>query len=823
MIARSKSLISFIVIDALILIVGIIGIYQVSQKSSLPFSVIKVDNSIVVVGIHDSTNHRAINDIIIGIQGYKVKDLEEIECILDGVLIGNNVKVILDSLGNLVEKSFITTQYYSTQYIIIASIASFIFFIIGIFVLIKRPEDSSAKYFHAGSLATSLIIATTWGNYNIEPIGIGYFIRIIFSAAYSFAPLFFIEFVFSLRHRKRKSYKYIRGLLYAVAIIYFTIQAVAFVNFVFEKSIESIHSYLNVFALFRIYLIISLVFGLVVFIYTYKTTFEEYERKKLRWIVFGFSTGVLSLIVLWLIPFLVTSKGLVQEEVILLLILFIPITFAISIVRYRLFNIDLIIERTIVYGTAILLILLTYAIVIVLITTFLNITNNTVPAIITAVLVALFFQPLNFKLQQFVNKKFFKIKYDFRAEIKRIFDELKQINDRKSLASIIVKRMDNLIPTKRIAFFLLKKPENRLELLAHTGFDLLEGRSVKFYERELKTELLLPVALQENIEQGADIEIADSKIFNRWEICIAIPVKSETGIIYGFLVLGKKKSNTRFTIEDIDLLTTVSSSAAATFERINLQENLIREHFETERLQELNELKSLFVSTVSHDLKTPIASIRMFAELLKTDKKIGDDKKEKYLQIIEGESDRLTRLINNVLDYAKIEKGIKEYNFDYVNINNVIRKVLEFLEYQIKIMKFDLIIDLTEERTIIYGDEDALISMIINLISNSLKYSEIKKEITIKTYVSSNSVEVSVADKGIGIKKNELDKILNPYFRSENSKKNKRVGSGLGLNIIKHIVNAHKGKINVESELGEGSIFTIVFPKGEHDEKDINY
>ena len=564
----------------------IIGIYHISEKSTLPYNVeqredglfisdsptessdVKIDDKLLKLFISDSLTESSdvkIDDKLLKVKYYPVKNVEEIECVLDGIFINEKVGLTLQRAGEVYQIELRVTPFYTFHYLLIASFVCFSFFIIGIFVLIKRPELKSARIFHAGSISTGIIIATTWGNYNIEPIGLGYLIRIVFSGAYSFAPLFFISFVLSLRQSKRKIKKYIKPALYIISSILFLLQSASFIYFADKETIISMQIYLKVFSIFRVYLLSYLVIGFSIFIYTYKTTVEDYERKKLRWILFGFSIGLFGLVVLWIIPYLFTSSGLVQEEVLLLMVLFIPITFAISIVRYRLLNIDLIIERSVVYTLVIVFILAIYAFVLLL-----NIDNNTVIVIITAVLVALFFQPLYLRIQSVVNKRFFKARYNFREALRAFLNEIKQINEIQSLASSIVGRTNQLIPTQKIGFFSLKIPEHRLHLIAHLGFDILNNRSVKFDEENLNTDLSLPLVQQNKIEVGAEVEITDATVFDRWGINIAFPIKSESGVLHGFLVLGEKKSLTKFTIEDLDLLSTIASRAAAIIERIKL-------------------------------------------------------------------------------------------------------------------------------------------------------------------------------------------------------------------------------------------------------------
>ena len=179
-------------------------------------------------------------------------------------------------------------------------------------------------------------------------------------------------------------------------------------------------------------------------------------------------------------------------------------------------------------------------------------------------------------------------------------------------------------------------------------------------------------------------------------------------------------------------------------DRIKLQEEVVREHLETERLEELSKLKSYFVSSVSHDLKTPLTSIKMFSEILKSSKNISSEKAHDYLNIIEGESNRLTRLIDNVLDYSSIEKGIKKYNFKMVEVHQVIRDVLKLMEYQFKIQKFTIETFFHLDDLLIWADRDAIIEAIINLIANSIKFSGENKSIIITTKKENNIVTISI-------------------------------------------------------------------------------
>lgn len=532
----------------------------------------------------------------------------------------------------------------------------------------------------------------------------------------------------------------------------------------------------------------------------------------MSWIILGLIIGPLSYIFLWAIPYSITTHGLVPEELVIILMIAVPLTFSIAIIKYHLMDIDIIVNRSIVYAIVIIFLLIIYVSIVALITSTVHVFDSRITSIISVVIILLLSYPVRINVQKFVDKKFFRVQYDFRTALNSFIEEIKLSNDVNSLADKIVERTIELIPVEKIGFFSLQKPGNRIRLLAHRNFDIMVGRSVRFDEEKLKTNLPFPVAVSNKVEPGVKIEMADERVFNRWGVDLAFTLKSTSDKVFCLLVLGEKKSGQRFTAEDIDLLNTVTSTAAATIERFKLQEEVIRERLEAERLEELNQLKSFFVSSVSHDLKTSLTSIKMFAELLKTSKNISQEKTNEYLDIVGGESDRLTRLIDNVLNYSKIEKGIKEYRFEKVNLMEVVQKVLKSMEYYFKINNFEINSSFGEELIHISADADGVMEALINLLSNALKYSVDNKFIDVTVNQSGGYAIIEVKDKGQGILPKDIENIFEPFFCSKDLTSNHAGGAGLGLTIVKHIMDAHDGKIEVESVLKKGSTFSLHFP-----------
>ena len=232
----------------------------------------------------------------------------------------------------------------------------------------------------------------------------------------------------------------------------------------------------------------------------------------------------------------------------------------------------------------------------------------------------------------------------------------------------------------------------------------------------------------------------------------------------------------------------------------------------TDREARLAQAKSNFVSNVSHELKTPLSLLTLFSEILELGRVKTEDKKIEYYRIIRHESLRLNKMIDNILDFSKIEAGRKKYEFADGDLAEVIENVLTSYRYQIINSKFDVQTDLQPDLPLVLMDRDAMAQAISNLLDNAIKYSGNVKQVSITTKTLGADVSIEIADSGIGIPRAEQAKIFEKFYRVGNGLVHDVKGSGLGLALVKHIIEAHNGTISVESDVGKGSRFTILLP-----------
>lgn len=225
--------------------------------------------------------------------------------------------------------------------------------------------------------------------------------------------------------------------------------------------------------------------------------------------------------------------------------------------------------------------------------------------------------------------------------------------------------------------------------------------------------------------------------------------------------------------------------------------------------------KTDFVSNVSHELKTPLTSIRMFSELLAEGRVSEPAKQRSYLAIITAETARLTRLINNVLDFARMERGEKKYNFQKCDVVSVARETAETYRPHLEANGFRFECALPEAPVFVKGDRDALAQVLVNLLSNAEKYSNCRKEIDLRVTQAATPlpyVEINVLDRGLGVPEGSEERIFEQFYRAHDSLSSGIQGSGLGLTLARQIARAHGGEVVYESREGGGSCFSLRLP-----------
>ena len=311
---------------------------------------------------------------------------------------------------------------------------------------------------------------------------------------------------------------------------------------------------------------------------------------------------------------------------------------------------------------------------------------------------------------------------------------------------------------------------------------------------------------------------------------VCAPITQKNGAI-GALIMGCESAYTHITEGDKDLVYILATQIGQATENAKLFEETWLSHQELElkiqqRTKELSDAleeistiskrKSDFISAVSHELRTPLTSIKGYASILAAGK-LGElplAAKER-VEKINKHSDSLSQLINNLLDISRIESGRVEMKFEPLSLKLMVESLSDMLAPALKEKNIELITDIPADIPAVRADKSQLERVFINLAGNALKFVPLESgRITIKAkQLEHEMILISVSDNGIGISEKDLNKLGEEFFRVDNEVNAKVKGTGLGLSLVKHIIEAHKGKLSISSSLGKGSSFSFTLPK----------
>ncbi|MBP5588973.1 MAG: HAMP domain-containing histidine kinase [Bacteroidales bacterium] len=232
--------------------------------------------------------------------------------------------------------------------------------------------------------------------------------------------------------------------------------------------------------------------------------------------------------------------------------------------------------------------------------------------------------------------------------------------------------------------------------------------------------------------------------------------------------------------------------------------------------KKMSEMKSDFINNMTHEFKTPIATISLAADTITNPKVINDELRiRQFISLIKKENSRMNKKVETILTMASLDKQEIDFKFDNVSLHNIIEKAVDSISILVNQRGGTITLHLDAENPFIYGDPEHLYNLVNNLLDNAIKYSQDEPEITVQTLNDKQNIILKVSDKGIGMSKNVQNKIFERFYRQTSGNVHNVKGFGLGLNYVRSIVDAHKGTISVESELGKGSCFTVSLPQNE--------
>jgi len=239
------------------------------------------------------------------------------------------------------------------------------------------------------------------------------------------------------------------------------------------------------------------------------------------------------------------------------------------------------------------------------------------------------------------------------------------------------------------------------------------------------------------------------------------------------------------------------------------------------RQMRLTQLKNDLIATISHELKTPLASMRVLVDTLVEGRVTSDEQAKEYFRLISKENERLTHLVDNFLTFSRMERNKRAFEFSRTNVAEAVRAAVDLVRDRCSGPASRLEMSVAENIPPVTADRDAIVTVLVNLLDNALKYTGEKKEITVRAHADRDWVSLEVSDNGAGISRRERKRIFDRFYQVDQSLSRATGGCGLGLSIVRFIVDAHNGVIEVDSEVGKGTTFRVKLPLGAQGETEL--
>jgi len=800
--------------DLVLLVICLSHIPSVLSRPGAPFEVISQHDTVVITRILDigAAGELRTGDLLLSLGDVRIAFPEMVEYAIDLFQIETQVPLTVNRDGAILRLDVSLIPYYaSSRFLIISLFAGLAMFCIGLFVFVSRSEDPAARALHWTLIAFGVTIMTTWG-----AIAAGafqtYVSRTVWFLAYAGVATGFFFFTLTFPKSRARWLSRRPGVVVGIVLGIGASMSYTHLLALHSGSTDDYLRFQTLFDLFHGSLFLFIGSGIVNIARAVATVATVEERQKLYWIVWGLCIGTAPYLLLHVLPQLLLSQYLLPEEFTTVFFLAIPFSFAIALVKYRFLDVEVVINRSIVYFVLTFFILSAYVLVVLLLTSIIGgeeVFEHSFLAAGGALLVSFAVYPLRTRLQRVVDETLFSAKANFRRLLTDATERLHRALNPAELFKSLIDSAHSITRFEAIAVY--SSEPGKLVLEEFRGSILHRTLALKKEHQSWFSVATVFAAPEALAFQRKDIDLSKAELLKKLGCEVCVPLLSKSNELLGVLVGRPGASSVRFNEEEVDFLIATCTQAAGGLERLLLQERMIIEHREKKRFEELSNLKTDFVSYVSHELRTPITSIKLYADLLRPALSSDNRKALKYLRTIEGETARLNRMVSTILDSAKIESQAKEYLFSTIDLRDVCRRVLKSMSYQIDEHRFVVRFKSARGRFPIRGDAESLELAFSNLVLNAIKYSPHEKYFGVSLSKKGGWVVCRFEDRGLGISEDALPHLFEKFYRDPSHHRQIQ-GVGLGLSLVKHVIDAHAGTIEVKSKIGRGSTFVMRFP-----------
>jgi signal transduction histidine kinase len=737
-----------------------------------------------------------LREAVVRVDGFEIRDHEyDFKFIAAHHRIGDPIEFVVVKDGRELAATERLTVFYSQRRTpVIIFLTGAFGFLIGFAVFILRARDRRARLFFWLCMAFSSAVMISGEWYGVRGRALHLVPGVLFFFAYTLIPVILLKFALTFTDRER-----LPGgpFLSAVSLLFGGFFSAVFVAALLSPSIRIFRLNMHSFRVFRLFFGVACIAAIVILFRGFRAAPSRERRDQVRWILYGLIVGLAPFMLLYSLPLVAGLRPPFSEDTASAFFIFLPLALALAILKYRLLDIDVIINRSVVYSLLTTVTVGVYLLAVeglrALFAAAPRRGGGWIP-VGAAFLAAMVFAPARSRIQVLVDRAFFRRSYDYRRAVLGFTTAAERVHSAPDLLALFSSTLDEALPLTRIGAFIPAPGSDASGLALKSGLDDAAA-----------------AALEAAPAGAAQPLTPDDLRRLGYEASLSLPL-GDAGPS-GWAFAGPKRSDLPFTDEDRALLRTLAAEMAAVLRRIRLQEEVIYERASREKAEELGRMKTEFISSVSHELRTPMTSLQAISELLTSGKVVDASRREHLLELMAGECGRLGRYLHNVLDFGRIEQDAKRYEMRDVDLGPVVAGVVEVVRSAWSAEELTLDAALPAAPVTVAADPDAVRQALFNLVDNAVKYSVAPKRVAVSLEATRDGAEIAVRDNGIGIAPEARARVFEAFYRAPEAVRHDPKGVGLGLRIVKHIIDAHGGTIGIAGAAGGGTAVTLGFPK----------
>jgi len=862
------------------LLLGLWSMSRVRVMADIPFRWENRDNHVVVTELIDPSSAVAPGDVLLRLGEVPVRHSSEIEFALDGVPRSERVVAVVRRGENEMAVELALRPRFSWRYITINFFLGVFTMLMGAWVYFSKSREKRARLFFwlTFTLGVAILIATERLPPGPKPWI--YILPGIYWFIYPFFPAVFVHFITSFPQEKLafRSARLQTRLIYAPAFFFAVVMQASHLLTLLSRDVEHFRGYFRLYDWHRLYLVVFFFLALATLLHSYITAKTGSDKDKVRWVLWGLAAGCSPFIVLWSIPLILGAAPLVHEDFTYLALLLTPLSIAFAIVKHRFLDIDVVINRSLVYGVLTAMIVGAYLLISALAGKVLLAMSPEASRNVTifcTLIAALLFNPAKQKVQNFIDRTFYRVKYNYRLVTKEFAQRMVKTRTQAEVLDELVAQLRAAVPFEQMA--ILSYAYDRFEIV--TGFGIGEDTRRRLVAAESVARL--KPALQSALVAAGDSQSVAGAVLEpplaETHFEMLLPVAMSAGES-GILLLGPKLSGEKYSEEDLELFAALATEAFHAIARIRFQETAIHERAEREKLEALNQLKDeknrelelknqeiiraqeklvtqeklaslgALTAGIAHEIKNPLNFVNNFAALsvelvnelkeelakrkTKNVKRETDSNHDDFESIeeildtlaqnaekINHHGKRADSIVRNMMMHSRGKAGQREMT----DINHLLDESVNLTYHGLRAQDAAFNISIEKEYDETVGQlrvvPQDLQRVFLNIINNAC-YAAHDKKIKLGNHFSP---KLSVFSRNL---QNKIEirirdngdgipaEVRDKVFNPFFTTKPAGQGTGLGLSIsYEIIVREHRGEINVETEEGKFTEFVVRLPK----------